>query len=474
LAFGLVTMADLDHFTFDLFLSYGWAGIGNPQRGDRGWVAEFKDQLEAQLSSELGRCARIHLDVEQSKNGELPENLREAVIGSATFLSVITEGSCKPGSWCHRELGWFLHEGAEVMPNRRQLFSLLLRNVDQKTWPQDLQDIVPSNFLNDLTPRGPVPQGELGDTSTEAGQRVQRLAIEIAHLLQHIDEEIARTVLLASSDAALRAQIERLAIEINKRGGHAVSLSYQTGESEHAFRDRYLRDLNRASLLVYLVADADAATPDGWSASLERVYMEGGNLRFGHQARQVIVWRAGTATESDDWANAQVLKTMGFEYLHSLLCQTLQSSVDDAAARALARQQVRANGRPDVNAAPKYVFIECVQEDLERLAPVREKLQAKGCQVKFPLFQGDRMLRRREDLEFLAKCRAAAVYFGSRSDLETHLACQTLAETIADQALSIPQAVLLDPYSDPVRKFFFYPGFNNYPFNADDFVNSIA
>ncbi len=463
----------LEHFTFDLFLSYGWAGLQGADDGDRGWIADFKRALEGQLSSELGRHARIHLDVEQASNGELPENLRDAVMGSVAFLSVIARGSVRADSWCHRELEWFLRDAPALLPNRRQLFSLLLRDVKPDLWPDALRPIVPVSFLNDGPSRGPVPRNELNDTAKDAGARLQNLAIRIARVLEDADEAIARTVLIASASPSGRPQVERLATEISKGGGTPVRLDYQEEESEQSFRSRCVRELNRASLMVCLLDDGEPGTVKGWSSSLERILIEAANLRFARQPRQVIVWRNGAGPDPD-WPDAQNLKSMGFEYLHTILCQTLQTNVADAAARVVARKQTQAEQAPLTGGDAKWVFVECVQSDLERLAPLRDAFRAKGYRVKFPLFQGDAALRRREDLEFLARCRAAAVYFGSRNDLEAYLACQAMADTIADQALGIPRAVLLDPPGDPVRKFFEYPEFTNFPYNPDEFVNAVT
>jgi hypothetical protein len=463
----------LAHFTFDLFLSYGWAGIEGPDDGDRGWISEFKRVLDAQLSSELGRRARIHLDVEQSTNGELPENLRRAVTGSVAFLSVISPGSCRPDSWCHKELDWFVRECAEPLANRRQMFSMLLRDVKRDQWPETLRGIVPINFLNEMTPRGPVPRSELHDAATDGGNRVQGLAIQIARVLEEAERQIARTVLLVCSAPSLQPHAERLATEIIKGGGVPVRLNYQDQESQTAFHDRCMRALTRASLMVCLLDERASATPPGWLSSVERGLMEAANLRFTNQRHQVIVWRDGAGPDQD-WPDAQNLKNMGFEYLHSLLNQTFQSNVACADAHIVARQQIRAEFGPRGTTEARYVFVECVETDLERLAPLREAFRAKGYRVKFPLFQGDAALRRKEDLGFLTRCHAAAVYFGSRNDLEAYLACQVMADTISDQALLIPRAVLLDPPNDPVRKFFEYPDFTNYPYNPDEFVSSIV
>ena len=470
-------MADLSHFSFDLFLSYGWSGLSGAEDGDRGWVKEFKKILSDQLSAELGRAARVYLDVEQTKNGELPDNLRDAVINSALFLSVITPGSCRAGSWCHHELDWFTTEAAELLPSSRQLFSLLLRDVERESWPAALmqREIVPEDFLNNAAQRGPVPRSELADAATDGGGRVQTLAIKIANVLKHIEKQTARTVLLAYVEPSFRTQVERLLTEVAKQQGVAIDISYEPGELEDAFRFRLSRALKRASLFVPLLGAGESVTPPGWSASLERVQIEAANARFGQNSGAVMVWRQDSASGVSDWPNAQMPNGLGFEYLHSLLCQTLQSNVNRAEATAIVRQQAQDDAQARVEGSPKYIFIECVQRDLERLRPLRDALQTKGYRVKYPLFQGNAALRRQEDLHFLPRCVAAAVYFGSRDDLEAYLACQAMANAIKEHALSIPRAVLLDPPSDPVRSNFLFPDFTNYPFSSsNEFITSVT
>jgi hypothetical protein len=290
-------------------------------------------------------------------------------------------------------------------------------------------------------------------------------------VLEEVEAQIARTVLLVCSASSLQERAERLATEISKAGGVPVLLDYQPHDAHDAFRDRCARALKRASLMVCLLEGGASAPPPGWSSSMERTLIEAAGLRFMNQRHQIIVWRQGTGPEQG-WPNAQNLKNMGFEYLHSLLHQTLQSSVASLDAEVVARQQRQTEIGPH-GADARYVFVECVQSDLERLAPLRDAFRARGYRVKFPLFQGDAELRRREDQGFLTRCQAAAVYFGSRNDLEAYLACQAMAHTIDDHELSIPRAVLLDPPNDPVRKYFEYPEFTNFPYDPHEFVDNI-
>jgi len=100
-------MGSLSQFRFDVFLSYGWAGIDNPEHGDRGWVGKLKAALALELSGNLGRGPRIFLDVEQPRSGHVPPRLDDALSSSLLFLSVITPGAVREDSWCRWEIKRF-------------------------------------------------------------------------------------------------------------------------------------------------------------------------------------------------------------------------------------------------------------------------------------------------------------------------------------------------------------------------------
>jgi hypothetical protein len=111
----------------------------------------------------------------------------------------------------------------------------------------------------------------------------------------------------------------------------------------------------------------------------------------------------------------------------------------------------------------KLLYVECVPQDLAKLQAFRLRLESRGIRIKPPLFDGDEATRKRLNEEFLQRCAGVVVYFGSRNDLEAFVACQSLWDALQKYHLNMPRAVLLDPADDPVRSFFFYPEFENYP-----------
>jgi hypothetical protein len=460
-------MGDLAQFKHDIFLSYGWSGIASAGEGDREWVAQFKRELTNQVSAELGRAARIYFDVEQSPNGELPENLDEAVQSSVLFLSVISPGSCREGSWCRRELNHFGTSGAPLLPNRRQIFAARVRNIDRSEWPEPLPRIVPYDFLHEEGPRGPLPWQDFADARTPCGRLMQRLAIDMAGVLKEIERQVATTVFFAATSAALSDRVTRLAMEIRRRGGTAIEFKLEPNDTLDSFQRRFERELLTASLSVHLEPAAPAPPPDGWGRGIETLQQMWASRRVALDGAPMIVWRESGARGEPGAVTAPALEGTGFEYLDSALREAFRLTVDSAAASAAVREEIAraaASGRNGNGAsAMKYVFVECVQQDLARLEPLRAALRSQGIDVRVPLFQGDEAARRRISGTILTQCHAAAVYFGSLNDLEAYLACQRLSDDIQHQALSMPRAILLDPPNDPIRQYFFFPEFSSYP-----------
>ena len=450
-------MAGLSQFDYDVFLSYGWAGIRDAHDADRGWVAEFHRELTGQLSGELGHAARIYFDVEDSHNGSLPAKLDGAARSSVVFVSVITPGSCRADSWCHREIGAFVDDAALVLRDRRQLFSVLLRDVARTEWPEALRTVAPYEFLTTEARRRPLPQQDLADGRTPGGMLVQRLAIDIAEAWRAVQKEVGRSVLVGWANAALDARVERLSGEITARGGRVLRVNYKDGEAEDSFVARVERQSRCASLAVHLIAGTGHTRPDGWSQSIEARQIETSGKRFSDNSNRTIVWHEPTAGQDmreRSPIDAQVLRGTGFEYLQDVIKDTFTRHGGDAGAA------------PPPEPGAKYVFIQCAPEDAGKLDALRTALEARGIRLRLPLFQGDELRRNRANQDLIMRSHGVAVYFGSLNDLEAFDACQTLWDSIKAKDQAIPRAVVIDPPSDPIRRAFWYPEFTNYSGSA--------
>src|SRR5262249_45618426 len=145
---------------------------------------------------------------------------------------------------------------------------------------------------------------------------------------------------------------------------------------------------HRAGLSVHLLGN-NAATPTGWSASIQNLELRAAGERFGSERSHVIVWHAGDQAQAagPEMQYAQVLKGTGFEYLDSLLADTLYRSTAAALATTSAQQELAAvtaaaagDQRTTFGATtprrltPKFLYVECVQQDLAKLQPFRARL----------------------------------------------------------------------------------------------------
>jgi hypothetical protein len=448
-------MVPLRQFDYDVFLSYGWAGILNPIDADRGWVAEFKSQLTAQLSGELGFGARVYFDLEDSQNGTLPARLDRAAASAVVFVSVITPGSCRADSWCHRELAAFADDSALVLPDRKQLFSVLLRDVDKDEWPEALRPITPYEFLTTEPRRRPLPQQDLADSRTPAGVLVQRLAMDIADAWHSVKKEVDRTVLLGWTHDSLDRRVVRLADEIAGRGGKVLRVTHRTSDTEDRFATRIERQYRNASFAVHLIAGSGQMRPDGWNESIESHQIQASARRFSEASYRTIVWHEpipGQDLRERSAIDAQILRGSGFEYLQSVITDCFERHVGEPSA-----------GPGEDDEPARYVFIKCVPEDAGRLDAIRAALESRGMRLRLPLFQGDEYRRNLANQALIERSHGIAVYFGSLNDLEAFDACQTLGDAVRAKTQPVPKAVLLDPSSDPIRRNFWYPDFKNFP-----------
>ncbi len=267
----------MDQFQYHLFLSYGWADIPNEGEGDRGWVKEFKRQLQLQLNGELGHDARIFLDAEKKPN-ELEADLESAMQSSALFLIVLSPASCRKDSWCRREVDHFTRHSTGILPGLGQVLGVLARDVEKQDWPGPLPQIVPWDFTVDGFP---APEVDLRNAASLKGHLIQKLAREIKQRLIAIEGQISRTVFLAHTSSNYQSHIARLSKEVNLRGNFVIRGRYDPGEAQADLMKRAARELRRSGLSLHILDPAGDSLPERWSDSIEGLQISAAVERFG-------------------------------------------------------------------------------------------------------------------------------------------------------------------------------------------------
>ncbi len=254
-------------FQFDVFLSYGWSGIPNQEDGDRRWVKKLKAVLQNELAANLGRAARIFLDVEQLHSGQFPPNLERALSTSALFLSVITPGAVREDSWCRWEIRRFLELAPAVLSNLRQLFVIRLREVAKEQMPAELRGVPAKDFLSEGVARLPFPEQDLDDPRTVGGRLARELAQQLAQAVQEAEQQVDKTFFLAAVSPELQPGAAHIANLLVLRDRIVLWGELREGEQQESFRQRVARQIRGCGWSLHFLDRQVAAAPQNWDQS---------------------------------------------------------------------------------------------------------------------------------------------------------------------------------------------------------------
>lgn len=430
----------LSHFQYDVFVSYGWAGLA-AEAGDRRWVRDFCIVLGDELSGELGRKARIFLDESSLFGGSLTASLQEAIENSASFITVISPGSCHPESWCRKELDWFIRAAASEGSAANRMVAIQIRSVPLEHRHPFLKDIRTIDFLTAGPNSVPLPPPQQSNPTMVSYQRVQIFATGMRSLLENLQSKIAKSVFFARNAASNRSEyVERLSAEVIKRRGLALHAEVPCS-SEAEFYRRVRAQLRESALAVHLIDGSCSPAPRDWSGSPWDLQLRASAERFNGQPDRVVIW-AKSAGDLGQTKHAQNLAGTGFEYLASLI-QDLQKMKPAAAT-----------GISDL-----FIFVDCLETDLKRVGVLKSTFLKHGLNVRTNFYGGEEVLRRKLESEMIQACLGAAVYFGSYNDVEAAVACQRIANQLGSDRF---KAVMLDPQDEPIRNNFYFPSFKTY------------
>jgi hypothetical protein len=185
----------LQTFSYEIFLSYGWAGNLDPDQGARAWAALLRDRLRDMLGSNLYR-PRIYFDGIESRTGPIPDRLFPAVEQSALLVFLVSPGSCRITSWCQKEVNHFwdnarpLVNAPDVIPPEHRIFKVTQSALTDAGLVDPLERRQLSSFdLTDIveTSNGPTTlAGDLQNPSPRVAEALQALAASLRTSLERI------------------------------------------------------------------------------------------------------------------------------------------------------------------------------------------------------------------------------------------------------------------------------------------------
>jgi hypothetical protein len=305
---------------YDLFISYGWSGVPNQDDGDRGWVGTLKKVLEPQLASNLGRRARIFLDVEQMHSGELPGLLEDALASSTLFLSILTPGSCQAKSWCRKEIKWFLDLAPQVLPRAAQVFAIRIRDVRDDEIPPQLRRAVRKDFLE----RGlPPSRRDLEDDSSHWGKMAQNLALQLATAIKDVEERRERTLFMAAVPDSLRASMAHIKNLLAMRDQSVILGEQIQDEDQETFARRIVRVLRGCGKSLHVLDSSIDARPKDWKDSPQLLQVTLARQRLGTEYVAVVANPNAPPPKlyGELLSGTKMLEKMGLQPIQSILRQ---------------------------------------------------------------------------------------------------------------------------------------------------------
>jgi hypothetical protein len=183
----------IETFSYEIFLSYGWAGNDDPEQGARAWAALLRDRLENILGANLYR-PRIYFDNSESRTGPISDRLFPAVEQSALLVFLVSPGSCRTTSWCQKEVTHFwdnarpLVNGPDVVPPEHRIFKVTQSALAGDGLVDPLERRQLSSFdLSDTIETSDGPTKLAGDMENHSSKVAHALKDLAAHLRTSLD-----------------------------------------------------------------------------------------------------------------------------------------------------------------------------------------------------------------------------------------------------------------------------------------------
>src|SRR5262245_21960396 len=127
-------------FEQNLFISYAHLDNRPIPPGDRGWITQFHETLEALLSMRLGKTAKIWRDLKLQGNDVFAPEIVTQFNASAVLVSILSDRYLV-SDWCTREAREFCAgaktRGGLVIDNKSRIFKVI------KTPVEDVKSLPP-------------------------------------------------------------------------------------------------------------------------------------------------------------------------------------------------------------------------------------------------------------------------------------------------------------------------------------------
>lgn len=229
-------------FKNDIFISYAWLNDEIPPGCQKGWVTEFVERLEYELSQRFERKGEIKIWRDKEELGDstfFNDEIKQTIENSAIFIALTSRGYLSDESYCSKEITCFYEKVKNdrytlKISNRSRLINVLIQNIKPKGWFDEMQGTNGFHF-HDAT-QGDETGQPFEPDSTPFKKQMRKLVDELEMTLRTFKTVIELPpreepkpapgyfkVFLAYTEGSLSTKRERLAKELEQHGVEVVT-----------------------------------------------------------------------------------------------------------------------------------------------------------------------------------------------------------------------------------------------------------
>lgn len=229
----------------DVFICH--AHTDDRPRG-KGWVSQFKKDLESNLKDRLGPAADVFMDDDLSEDERYRPKLREQVQQTALFVPVMSPSLLR-SEFCRDEFGWFRSSQRAVSANTYA--SLIFKAVKLP----DLGGIMHYYARGVGEVKFFVEDNDVNVTLVKSDpryeERIQRLGGSIATRLEDLRSQFAPVFVVYTSNLSLKDEVKRLEAVLFDDGHPVLPGAYipDLGEAQELLRTQ----IEEAQYCVFLL-----------------------------------------------------------------------------------------------------------------------------------------------------------------------------------------------------------------------------
>jgi hypothetical protein len=388
-------------------------------KGETGWVSQFKKFLELMLNQVLGEKSKIMI------KGEFDTIVAPKMNSIGVLVPVLSSDFVKSGS-CLDNLESFYKSSEN--PSKSRVFKVFKSPLSLQEQPPRLKDLIGYDMF-----QLDADSGEMREYtdyfSTEAERQYWMKMVDLAYdifdsLIQLKNDSASaevkniykrKTIFLAETGHDLSVQRNIIKREL-QRHGYQV-LPNQTLPATANDLEKFVRkDLGESNLSIHLIGSAYGEIPSG----SERSVVDIQNKLAAEKSLQVkgtkeefsrLIWISPTLNNASERQKA-FIENIKRDVEAQEGAEILQTPLEDF--KNIMREELveSSDRRGTDDSSGKSVYLMHDRVDNLEIKPIRDVIEKSGFKVLVPEFEGELLELRKKHIENLRNFDAAIIYKG--------------------------------------------------------------